>query len=89
MNVFLLVIILLAICIIIPLIFYCYEANKWHKRGFNDTLYEIDMYLSGKRPNKLHVEKPYGPYLCNQNEWWWKGAYDAYNANLINLNKKQ
>lgn len=85
MNVILLVSTPLALLIIIPLILYCYEAHKWYKRGFNDTLHEIDTYLSGKRPNKPHVEKPHGPYLCYQNKWWWMGAYDACDVNLINL----
>ena len=85
MIMILLVIVPLVLFAVILSIYFYYRARKWYKRGFNDILYEIDRYLSGERRNKPYVEKPHGPYLCYQNKWWWKGAYDAYDANFINL----
>jgi hypothetical protein len=63
-----------------------YQSKKWYNRGYNEIKKEILKWLKGERFDKPFVENPYYVKKSKfaENNWWHKGAYDAYQESQTN-----
>ena len=63
-----------------------YQYKKWYNRGYNKVKEDILKYLKGERKDKPFVVNPYyfekSKFI--ENNWWYKGAYDAYQESKNN-----
>ena len=89
MNVFtviLIVALLSFFAILIWSFYHVYQYRKWYKRGYNEVKEDILKWRNGERKDKPFVQHPY--YIKKskfaENNWWHKGAYDAYRESQIN-----
>lgn len=56
-----------------------YQYRKWYNRGYNEVKEDILKWRKGERKDKPFVENPYYVKKSKiiENNWWYKGAYDA------------
>ena len=89
MNIITVMLIIALLCFFALLIWSFYHVSqyrKWYTRGYNEVKEDILKWRKGERKDKPFIESPY--YIkksqFKENNWWYRGAYDAYRESQIN-----
>jgi IS1 family transposase len=89
MNIFAVILIIIGLCfftILVWLFYHVHQYRKWYKRGYNEVKEDVLKWRTGERKDKPFVQSPY--YIkksqFKENNWWYRGAYDAYRESQIN-----
>lgn len=85
MNIFAVMLIIALLCFFALLIWSFYHVSqyrKWYTRGYNEVKEDILKWRKGERKDKPFVESPKSQ--VKENNWWYRGAYDAYRESQIN-----
>ena len=85
MNIFSVILIITGLCFFALLIWSFYHVSqyrKWYIRGYNEVKEDILKWRKGERKDKPFIESPKSQ--VKENEWWYRGAYDAYRESQIN-----
>ena len=85
MNIFVVMLIIALLCFFALLIWSFYHVSqyrKWYTRGYNEVKEDILKWRKGELKDKPFIESPKSQ--VKENEWWYRGAYDADRESQIN-----